>query len=132
MVAPVRQVKDILPRVSDLLDSFDGFLQLFDKVFEENLMIVKASLRELFSCRSRDGPVAGANFVQVIATQSAQGAKGRAPIGGSRSRFVESIQYTIVYLCTFTLIASFDSLISAKISLLFKINSLFRLGNFLE
>ena len=82
MVAPVGQVKDILPRVSDLVDSFDGFLQLFDKAFEENLMIVKVLLGVLFSCRLRDGPVAGANFVQLIATQSAQGAKGRAPIGG--------------------------------------------------
>ena len=53
-------------------------------------MIVKASLRELFSCRRRDGPVAGANFVQVIATQSAQGAKGRAPIEGA-GHVVESI-----------------------------------------
>jgi hypothetical protein len=133
MVAPLRKVKDILPRVSDLLDSFDGFLQLFDKVFDENLMIVKVSLRELFTCRRRDGPVAGANFVQVIATQSAQGAKGRAPIDGAGHGLSSRFQYTMVYLCTFTLIASFDSLISAKISLFFKINSLFRfLGNFLK
>ncbi len=101
MVAPVRQVKDILPRVSDLLDSFDGFLQLFDKVFEENLMIVRVLLREIFSRRRRDGPVAGANFVQVIATQSAQDAKGRAPIGGPGHGLSSRFQYTIVYLCTF-------------------------------
>jgi hypothetical protein len=87
-----------------------------------------SSVAAVATARSREQ-----KFVQVIATQSAQGAKGRAPIEGAGHGLSSRFQYTMVYLCTFTLIASFDSLISAKISLFFKINSLFRfLGNFLK